>query len=83
VAAAFAAANMEPPRLAHSPEYVGRAVAHLTADPDVRTLSGEGFQVATLADRYRFVDVDGRSFEPFLMPEENRLQSKQRQPSDE
>ena len=82
VVAAFAAAKMEPPPLVHSPEYVGRAVAHLAADPDVLGQSGEGFQVATLAGRYRFVDVDGRSFERFLMPEENRLQSKQRMPSD-
>jgi NAD(P)-dependent dehydrogenase (short-subunit alcohol dehydrogenase family) len=82
VVAAFAAANLEPPPQAHSPEYVGRAVVHLAADPDVLALSGEGFQVATLAGRYRFVDVDGRSFERFLLPEENRLQPKQRMPSD-
>jgi hypothetical protein len=73
---------MDPPPQAHSPEYVGRAVAHLAADPDVRALSGQGFQVATLASRYRFVDVDGRSFERFVLPEENRLQSEQRPPWD-
>ena len=82
VVAAFAAAKMDPPPQAHSPEYVGRAVAHLAADPDVRALSGQGFQVATLASRYRFVDVDGRSFERFVLPEENRLQSEQRPPWD-
>jgi NAD(P)-dependent dehydrogenase (short-subunit alcohol dehydrogenase family) len=81
VVAGFAAAGMEPPPLAHSPEYVGRAVAHLAADPDVAALSGEGFQVATLAGRYGFVDVDGRSFQRFALPEENRLQSGQRPPS--
>jgi NAD(P)-dependent dehydrogenase (short-subunit alcohol dehydrogenase family) len=73
VVAAFAAGGEEPPPNAHSPEYVGRAVAHLAADPDVMTLSGEGVQVATLAERYGFVDVDGRSFAPFVLPEEYRL----------
>jgi NAD(P)-dependent dehydrogenase (short-subunit alcohol dehydrogenase family) len=73
VAAAFAAAGIEPPPEAHSPEYVGRAVAHLAADPAVAELSGHGYQVATLAERYGFVDVDGRSFDRFAMPPENRL----------
>ena len=82
VVAAFAAANLAPPPQAHSPEYVGRAVAHLAADPDVGALSGQGFQVATLARRYRFVDVDGRSFERFRMPEEYRLQPERHEPPD-
>jgi NAD(P)-dependent dehydrogenase (short-subunit alcohol dehydrogenase family) len=73
VVAAFAAGGEEPPPTAHSPEYVGRAVAHLAADPDVMALSGKGLQVATLADRYGFVDVDGRIFEAFQLPEKNRL----------
>jgi NAD(P)-dependent dehydrogenase (short-subunit alcohol dehydrogenase family) len=74
VVATFAAGGQEPPENAHSPEYVGRAVAHLAADPDVIALSGSGLQVAMLAQRYGFVDVDGRSFEPFQLPEKNRLQ---------
>lgn len=82
VVAGFAAAGMEPPPEAHSPEYVSRAVAHLAADPEVSTLSGQGLQVATLAGRYGFGDVDGRSFVPFVLPEENRLQPKPRPPSD-
>jgi NAD(P)-dependent dehydrogenase (short-subunit alcohol dehydrogenase family) len=70
---AFAAEGMEPPPDSHSPEYVGRAVAHLAADLDVLALSGTGAQAATYAKRYGFTDVDGRTFEPFAMPAENRL----------
>ncbi len=73
VVAAFAAESMEPPDAAHSPEYVGRAVVHVAADPDARSLSGKSFQTATLAERYGFVDVDGRAFSQFRMPAENRL----------
>ncbi len=73
VVEAFAAQGSTPPPEAHSPEYVGRAVAHLLADPAAPDLSGRGFQAATLARRYGFVDVDGRSFDPFRMPEANRL----------
>jgi NAD(P)-dependent dehydrogenase (short-subunit alcohol dehydrogenase family) len=75
VVEAFAAGGAEPPPTAHSPEYVGRAVAHVAADPDVLSLSGTGEQAATFAKRYGFVDVDGRSFEPFALPLENRLQT--------
>jgi hypothetical protein len=70
---AFAAGGMEPPPETHSPEYVGRAVVHVAADPDVLALSGTGAQAATYAKRYGFTDVDGRTLEPFVMPEENRL----------
>jgi NAD(P)-dependent dehydrogenase (short-subunit alcohol dehydrogenase family) len=70
---AFAAGGAEPPPHAHSPELVGRAVAAVAADPNVAVLSGTGAQAATYAERYGFTDVDGRSFEPFLLPHENRL----------
>lgn len=70
---AFAAEGMDPPAAAHSPEYVGRAVVCVTADPDAASLSGASLQTATLGERYGFVDVDGRSFAPFRMPDENRL----------
>jgi NAD(P)-dependent dehydrogenase (short-subunit alcohol dehydrogenase family) len=62
---AFAAGGMEPPEEAHSPELVGRAVAHALADPDVLELSGTGAQAAAYAERYGFTDVDGRRFAPF------------------
>jgi NAD(P)-dependent dehydrogenase (short-subunit alcohol dehydrogenase family) len=67
---AFAAGGAEPPPNAHSPELVGRAVAALAADPDVVSLSGSGAQVATYAERYGFTDVDGRTFERFVLPDE-------------
>jgi NAD(P)-dependent dehydrogenase (short-subunit alcohol dehydrogenase family) len=70
---AFAAEGMEPPPDSHSPEYVGRAVAYVASDPEVLALSGTGAQAATYAKRYGFTDVDGRTFEPFAMPAENRL----------
>ena len=67
---AFAAGGAEPPPNAHSPELVGRAVAALAADPDVMSLSGSGAQVAAYAERYGFADVDGRTFERFVLPDE-------------
>jgi len=67
---AFAAGGAEPPPNAHSPELVGRAVAAVAADPGVGSLSGSGAQVATYAERYGFTDVDGRSFERFVLPDE-------------
>jgi NAD(P)-dependent dehydrogenase (short-subunit alcohol dehydrogenase family) len=70
---AFAAEGMEPPPETHSPEFVGRAVAHVLADPEVLTLSGTGAQAATYAERYGFTDVDGRAIACFAMPEANRL----------
>jgi NAD(P)-dependent dehydrogenase (short-subunit alcohol dehydrogenase family) len=70
---AFAAAGMEPPEVTHSPEYVGRAVAHLAADPAVRELTGRTEQVTWYASRYDFADDDGRRFDAFRMPPENRL----------
>jgi NAD(P)-dependent dehydrogenase (short-subunit alcohol dehydrogenase family) len=73
VVAAFAAGGAEPPPETHSPEYVGRAVAHLAADPEVHTFSGGGAQAATYAERYGFTDVDRRTIAPFAMPEANRL----------
>jgi NAD(P)-dependent dehydrogenase (short-subunit alcohol dehydrogenase family) len=70
---AFAAEGTEPPEISHSPEYVGRAVVCVAADPDARSLSGTSVQTATLGERYGFADVDGRSFAPFRMGAENRL----------
>jgi NAD(P)-dependent dehydrogenase (short-subunit alcohol dehydrogenase family) len=65
VVAAFAAEGREPPEETHSPELVGRAVAHILADPDVLELSGSGAQAATYAARYGFTDADDRRVEPF------------------
>jgi NAD(P)-dependent dehydrogenase (short-subunit alcohol dehydrogenase family) len=73
VVAGFAAGGMEPPPETHSPEFVGRAVASVAADPDVLELSGTGAQAAVYAERYRFRDVDGRAIAPFELPDESRL----------
>jgi NAD(P)-dependent dehydrogenase (short-subunit alcohol dehydrogenase family) len=42
-----------------SPEFVGRAVAALAADPDVARFSGQCLVAAELAAGYGFTDVDG------------------------
>jgi NAD(P)-dependent dehydrogenase (short-subunit alcohol dehydrogenase family) len=73
VVAAFAAEGMEPPEVAHSSEYVGRAVVSVAADPDARSLSGACLQTARLGERYGFADVDGRTITPYRLPDENRL----------
>jgi NAD(P)-dependent dehydrogenase (short-subunit alcohol dehydrogenase family) len=70
---AFAKQGAEPPPETHSPEFVGRAVAHVLADADRMRLSGSGAQAATLARRYGFADVDGRTIAPFELPDDLRL----------
>jgi NAD(P)-dependent dehydrogenase (short-subunit alcohol dehydrogenase family) len=49
-----------PAQVVHSPQYVGRAIAHLWADPDLDALSGHRLAVGDLAPRYGFTDIDGR-----------------------
>ena len=44
-----------------TPNYVGRAIAALAADPKVMKKSGRVFNSAELAREYGFVDIDGRS----------------------
>jgi NAD(P)-dependent dehydrogenase (short-subunit alcohol dehydrogenase family) len=77
VVEAYAAAGKEPPEETHSPEFVGRAVAHVLADPDVMELSGSGAQAAEYARRYGFRDTDGRKIAPFVLPETLRLSTSQ------
>jgi NAD(P)-dependent dehydrogenase (short-subunit alcohol dehydrogenase family) len=45
--------------IAESPRFVGRAVAALAADPDVRRRTGGSFSSGGLAREYGFTDVDG------------------------
>jgi NAD(P)-dependent dehydrogenase (short-subunit alcohol dehydrogenase family) len=45
--------------ISESPRFVGRAVAALTADPDVMRRSGGSFSSGELAREYGFTDVDG------------------------
>ncbi|MDQ6921839.1 MAG: oxidoreductase, partial [Candidatus Dormibacteraeota bacterium] len=73
VVEAFSAEGREAPAETHSPEFVGRAVASLLADPEVMELSGSGVQAATLATRYGFRDTDGREIARFVLPDEFRL----------
>jgi NAD(P)-dependent dehydrogenase (short-subunit alcohol dehydrogenase family) len=54
--------------LSETPEYIGRAVAALTADPNVLEKSGKIHFVADLAKEYGFTDMDGKyvpRFNPF------------------
>lgn len=45
--------------IAETPHYVGRAVAHLAADPDVDRWNGRSLSSAQLAQVYGFTDLDG------------------------
>jgi NAD(P)-dependent dehydrogenase (short-subunit alcohol dehydrogenase family) len=50
-----------------SPEFIGRAVAALAADPDVLQRTGKAFVAAALAQEYGFTDVDGKSPRPLTL----------------
>jgi NAD(P)-dependent dehydrogenase (short-subunit alcohol dehydrogenase family) len=54
-----AAINPHFAAISESPRFVGRAVAALAADPDVRRRSGGSFSSGGLAREYGFTDVDG------------------------
>lgn len=45
--------------ISETPRYVGRAVAALTADPDVARLNGQSLSSGGLAPVYGFTDLDG------------------------
>ena len=47
--------------ISESPSYVGRAVAALAADPDVRRWNGKSTSSGELARLYGFTDLDGSS----------------------
>jgi len=50
-----------------SPEFVGRAVAALSTDPDLVRRSGQVLVVAALAQEYGFMDIDGKSPRPVTL----------------
>jgi NAD(P)-dependent dehydrogenase (short-subunit alcohol dehydrogenase family) len=50
-----------------SPEFIGRAVSALAADPDVFRHSGKILIAAALANQYGFTDVDGRTPRPLTI----------------
>ena len=45
--------------ISETPRYVGRAVAHLAADPEVARWSGQSLSSGQLAKGYGFTDLDG------------------------
>lgn len=48
-----------------STAYIGRAVTHLAADPEMMSMTGMPQQVGKLAEKYGFTDVDGRRVPAF------------------
>jgi NAD(P)-dependent dehydrogenase (short-subunit alcohol dehydrogenase family) len=50
-----------------SPQFVGRAVAALAADPKVMDRSGQALVAAALALEYGFTDIDGRQPRPLTL----------------
>jgi NAD(P)-dependent dehydrogenase (short-subunit alcohol dehydrogenase family) len=52
-----------------SPEFVGRAVAALAADPQVIRHTGSVLVAARLAQEYGFTDIDGKSPRPLTLAE--------------
>jgi NAD(P)-dependent dehydrogenase (short-subunit alcohol dehydrogenase family) len=72
VAASFeAVGNKEYLNFTESPEYVGRAVVALAADPNVMQRTGQVVTVGDLAKEFGFTDVDGRHIPPFKIPGES------------
>jgi dehydrogenase/reductase SDR family member 1 len=53
--------NSEPP------EFIGRAIAALTADPDMLRYAGKVLVAAALAMEYGFTDIDGKSPRPLKL----------------
>jgi dehydrogenase/reductase SDR family member 1 len=52
-----------------SPEFIGRAIAALAADPDVLRYTGKVLVAAALAKEYGFIDIDGKSPRPLSLDE--------------
>ena len=50
-----------------SPEFTGRVIAALAADPDVSRFSGQWLVVAALAASYGIADIDGRQPRPLTL----------------
>jgi dehydrogenase/reductase SDR family member 1 len=50
-----------------SPDFIGRAVAALAADPDVLRRSGQVVVAAALAREYGFTDLDGKTPRPLTL----------------
>ena len=52
-----------------SPEFIGRAVAALAADPDVLRHTGKVLVAAAVAKEYGFTDIDGKTPRPLTLPD--------------
>jgi NAD(P)-dependent dehydrogenase (short-subunit alcohol dehydrogenase family) len=52
-----------------SPQFIGRAVAALAADPQVMARSGEAVVAAACAKEYGFADIDGKRPRPLTLEE--------------
>ena len=50
-----------------SPEFQGRAVAALAADPEIGRWTGQVLVTAALAEHYGFTDIDGKSPRPLTL----------------
>jgi NAD(P)-dependent dehydrogenase (short-subunit alcohol dehydrogenase family) len=50
-----------------SPQFIGRAVAGLLADPDIMQKSGQILVAASLALEYGFTDIDGKQPKPLTL----------------
>jgi NAD(P)-dependent dehydrogenase (short-subunit alcohol dehydrogenase family) len=50
-----------------SPQFIGRAVAALSVDPDIMVKSGQVLIAATLAQEYGFQDIDGKQPMPLTL----------------
>jgi len=59
--------------MTESPEYIGRAVAHLFADPNILRRTSQILTVGQLAREYDFADIDGRQPAAFEMPSETAM----------
>lgn len=66
---ALEGASEEELSAAHSPQYVGRAVAALAADKHIMRKSGKILTVGELAKAYQFTDIDGRYIPPYHIPD--------------
>jgi dehydrogenase/reductase SDR family member 1 len=52
-----------------SPEFIGRAVCALAADPDVKRHTGKVLVAAQLGIDYGFTDIDGKTPRPLKFEE--------------
>jgi NAD(P)-dependent dehydrogenase (short-subunit alcohol dehydrogenase family) len=52
-----------------SPQFIGRAVAALAADPDLMRRTGQVLIAAELATEYGFTDIDGKTPRPVRFDE--------------